>query len=590
MFQAIAERIPFTRRARLAREYEPVAVSQHADVTRVQSALRAAEGGDTRELFALYRDIVAGDSHIQSEFNKRKLAMLSQPMAVLPFDKQRAEDVTAALAVTQMVSECENWTDGIVHLLDGVMWPLAVAEKIYAPAEPGVQRPVPVQYRLKRIEPVNPALFCFRKDYNRKPTPEQWEPELKFWSTDEDGKLVWMMDRAYYAERERHIVHRGHLLIGAPDNWGGPMRAVLFWWLLGVLGRDWFARAMERFGVPFPVGHTDSKDPQAIKLLEDAFSLSTKIGGLVVDSATQVELKEIALSGLADAHERFLAVCNREKSKLIVGQELSATAAATGMGSGVANLQANVREDIRVFDQMRTGETLRGQVFGPWLRLNGIAGNPPKAVWGGLSDADAKTLGELLELLNRAGWEPADSAIPTLQERIGFEIQRKAPQMAQMESPGGAEARMGEGEKGLSGENEGIKDSREDAKTPMEEEEDSRHAKAEGLSARVRGRIRLLSAQGKMAESMGVPAGWLNPMRDFLEELQAKAADRSLSDEDLVGFLEEAVKRVPELFGKMDVEALAKVIEAGMGEAVMSEVRRGIRKNGDAVESVPTKI
>jgi len=43
-------------------------------------------------------------------------------------------------------------------------------------------------------------------------------------------------------------------------------------------------------------------------------------------------------------------------------------------------------------------------------------------------------------------------------------------------------------------------------------------------------------------------------------------------------FLEEGIKRVPELFAKMEVDDLAKVLEAGMGEAVMDEVRRGLRK------------
>jgi uncharacterized membrane protein len=40
----------------------------------------------------------------------------------------------------------------------------------------------------------------------------------------------------------------------------------------------------------------------------------------------------------------------------------------------------------------------------------------------------------------------------------------------------------------------------------------------------------------------------------------------------------EAIKRVPELFKEMDVDELAKVLETGMGDAVLQEVRRGMRQ------------
>lgn len=449
LFQAIAEALalPTMRKAKVALQYETANLSSNATVSSIQSALRSAEGGETRELFGLYRDLTAGGSHIQAELNKRKLAVLAQPMSVLPADKGKREDMEAAAAVTQMIAGCENWMDGLTHLLDSCLWPVAVVEKIFAPSAEGqVASGAPrLRYGLRRLEVVNPAVLCFRRPYgaqweprntrntqNEEPAKagapgEEWESDLRFYSTDAEGRINWSYDATYGAERSRHIIHRGHLLVGLRDCWGGPMRAVVFWWLLGTLGRDWFARGMERWGMPVPVGHTDAKDPQAVELLQSAFSLSTKIGGLVVDHDTQIELKEIAAAGLADAHERFLNVCNREISKLIVGQELSSTAQPTGLGSGVANLQSDVREDIRMFDQIKLGETLRQQLFEPFLRINGLRGAAPKPVWGGLSDEDAKTLAELLDILARAGWEPTDEAVPTISERLGFPVQRKAP-------------------------------------------------------------------------------------------------------------------------------------------------------------------
>jgi hypothetical protein len=589
LFSKVAETIGavFHRKARIAMESEMPNLSGNATVSSIQSALRAAEGGETRELFGLYRDLTAGGSHIQAEFNKRKLAMLAQPKSVLPADKAKAEDVKAAAAVTQMIADCENWNDGITHLLDSCLWPVAVVEKIFRPVEPGEPAAVlGLKFTLKRLEIVNPTLLCFRKPYQsgwraagKMPaspsgvvTADAWEPDLRFWTTDEEGRILFDYERTYSADRVRHVVHRGHLLVGMRDCWGGPMRAIVFWWLLSVLARDWFGRGMERWGSPFPVGRTDAKNPAAVDMLREAFSLSTKVGGLVVDHETQVELKEIAASGMADAYEKFLNVCNREISKVIVGQTASAEAQSTGLGSSVGDLHSDVRQDIRMFDQMRMGDTLKSQLFRQCLAVNGIQANVPDIVWGGLSDEDAKALAEVLNILSTAGFEPTDEAIPTLSERLGFEIQRKAPPPTPLS--------FGE-----------VRSSKFEVRSEEDEEDKGQKADPETeklmvtLPPRVRGHLALLSQQGRMADALGVPATWLNPLRDFLEEIQVKASDKSLSEQDLMQFLDEAIKRVPELFKDMDLDELAKVMEAGMGESVLQEVRRQVRSSKSEVRS-----
>lgn len=539
-------------------------VARSATVATVQSAITAAEAGDTRQLFGLYRDLTVGGSHIQCEMGKRKMAVLSQPHSIQPADKENADDVAAALAVEQMIADCENWTDGIGHLLDGTMWPLAAVEKIFRPsgeAMPGKPR---LMYTLGRLHLVNPALFCFKQPYVQRSTEsratetgEQWEPELRFYSTDENGAINWSYDSAYPAERPRHIIHRGHLLVGVRDNWGGPMRSIVFWWLLSVLGRDWFARAMERYGSPFPVAKTDGSNQDAVNFLKEALSLSTKVGGLVVDNDTQVELIEAMTSGMADAHEKFLGVCNREISKVIVGQELSSTAQPTGLGSGVAKLQGEVREDIRAFDQIKLAETLHRQLFDPFLRMNGLNGRV-KIVWGGLSADEAEGTATMLQTLANAGLEPTDEAIPTISERVGFQLQRKAPPEPQA-MPGAGGGAFG---RGLS----------------------PQFAKSwPDLNGVGIGGLKTFAAQG-LAAGLGVPVAWLAPLRKHLADIEAKARDKSVSDADLLEFLQAGNDRLPELFGTMDLDGLARVFEIGMGAAIIDGVRAGYRAKPELLD------
>jgi hypothetical protein len=79
------------------------------------------------------------------------------------------------------------------------------------------------------------------------------------------------------------------------------------------------------------------------------------------------------------------------------------------------------------------------------------------------------------------------------------------------------------------------------------------------------------------ADVLGVPDSWLRPVRDLLAEIEAKAADKNLSDAELLAYLEDAQRRLPELFGEMDVTAFAEVLEAGMGAAAVEGVRDAIR-------------
>lgn len=561
------------RKSRVGLRDQPFNLSASATAASIQAAIRLAEAGDTKQLFTLYRDSLLGDTHIQSEFGKRKMAVLSQPHAIQPFEKGDKDDEMAAEAVRGMIAHCKEWTDGLITLMDASLWPVTVVEKVFGPAPapaPGKPR---LQYALEKLQPVHPVLLCFREPVRRKldepkapaDAPERWESALRIYSTDGDGRINWQSEAAYPADPAMHIVHRGHLLVGQPDNFGGPFRAILFWWFLRSVGREWFARLMERYGSPFPVGKVDASNQEAVTWLQEAFSLSTKIGGLVVDEDTQIDLIQAAVQGGADAHERFQSVCNREISRAIVGQELSSTAQATGLGSGVAKLQGTVRDDIEAFDKLKLGETLRCQLFAHFLTINGLVGRPPKIVWGGTSSEESQALANVIETLNRGGLEPTDEAIPTISERVGFQIQRKA-------APAEA-AYLPPGQSPIPADNQPEE---LDADDPSDVDPEDKS----DLTDRVKRMLRVdtFSAQRVMSDELGVPTAWLDPVRQALAEMEAKLKDASLSDEDLIKFLEQATQRLPELFAKMDKASLARILESGMGGATLASLREGLAR------------
>jgi hypothetical protein len=234
----------------------------------------------------------------------------------------------------------------------------------------------------------------------------------------------------------RFITHRGHLL-SAADFWGGPMRSILFWWLLRSMSRDWWARFLERFGAPFLVGKYDQSDDASRMILTQAFNAATRIFGLVVSNETEIELIQAAAGQTGEAYEKFHDRCNDEISKLIVGQTGSSNMKSTGLGSGVSKQHEGVRQDIRQFDSKILGETLRDQLFKPLLWINGFTGKAPHAFWGGMSPEDQAALGTLLSNLATAQIEPTDDGLDTLGEQLGFPLQRMATPAPMHGLPGG---------------------------------------------------------------------------------------------------------------------------------------------------------
>jgi phage gp29-like protein len=383
------------------------------DADRLSSIIAASENGFSDELFRLARAAILTDSHIQAELFKRKNAVLGDPISVQPWDPEDASDKEAADAVEALFAAVPDWQDALGHLLDAVLWPVSLAEKVYGPADPA--RPeLGRRTALLALHPVPYRLLAWDEDGNPTVAP-----------SDDAFARSQGFSVSPPLDRERYVLHRGHLLT-APDRYGGPLRAVLWLWLLSSMSLTWWARHLERYGSPFIVGrYDDSGSDRDRNVLEAAISYANQLGGLVVSAGTSVELHEAATAG-TDGFERFRAACRAEISRLILGQTLSSTATPTGIGQGASEIQNEVRQDIRRFDGRRLAATLREQIALPWLRLNGYTGRAPTITFAEDTSEETARTAEVLGKLSAAGLEPTDDALPEISERIGFAIQRKA--------------------------------------------------------------------------------------------------------------------------------------------------------------------
>lgn len=386
---------------------EPPAAAHHLSVDRVHAALRQAEQGDTLELFAIYRDIRLGHAHLQTLINQRKLAVLTKALTIVPEDPKNPVDVKAA-ELAQILTKTKGWIqEAMNHLLNGHLYPVAVLEQTYKPA---------------------PAASGLRY------VPQCWKPvpyRLLDWT---EGKLmIWDAEPITGSrtatkkepEEMRHIIHRGHLLSDIPDQWGGPLRAALFWWLFATQDRDWWIRFLDRFGAPFLVAKYDSKDAKTKASLTSAFSQATRLFGLVVSRETDIEVTDVSTNSHGDAFKVFQDYANAELSKLILGQTMTVTAQAGGLGGAQAEVQDAARGDIETWDLTTLAETVNTQIIAPFLRINGIPGNAAMQVaTDNAKDLEGKT--KFIEAISKVGLEPTDEAVEALSRSSGVQLQRTA--------------------------------------------------------------------------------------------------------------------------------------------------------------------
>lgn len=398
--------IPTSRRTVLTSLAEPMALAHSLSADRLHGILRAAESGECEQLFAVYREL-RFHAHFQAVFNQRKLAALTKALAIVASDEKKTDDVAAQEACLALTQSPGWLAIAMNHLLNGHLYPLAVLEQVYAVNHtgrwPGV-RFIPVQWL-----PVPYRLLDWTAG------------NLQVW--DAEPKLGHRLGTRFVPQAPQFVVHRGHLLTDIPDNWGGPMRAALFWWLFAVMDRDWWVRFLDRFGAPFIVGRYDAADEASKTLLAKAFAAATRLFGLVVSRETEIQVHAVATASHGEAFEKMQVFANGELSKLVLGQTMTTSAAPGGIGGTQANVQESVRGDIEAWDITALAETVNRDIIAPFLRFNGLAGNAELKITTA-TGAEMQSQAAFLTAASQAGLEPTDAGIAQLSKSSGIPLQR----------------------------------------------------------------------------------------------------------------------------------------------------------------------
>ena len=479
----LAKFLPEHIMGRLAGLGDPPRFSLGLSNSEITAALLVAERGDVYRAWALIRDMFSRNAHLQAEVGKRIMAFIGQKEQILPFNPNNKDDVAAAETCEDLQAACENWIDGLTHLALGHVWPVSGAEKIYEPVDENTARMFrhPVKWRLKKLHPIPWPLYNYRisyynvngrgsgsnmltnnmladgaaPPYDSSPllnnplypggksnsalfwNPDDWHADLRFYSTLPSGLIDWSMNTCYRPDPMRHVLHKaGIATTSMRENWCGALAPLLFWHLLMMNARDGFGRAMERYGSPFAVAYANMNNKNIVDELIKDFQRATNMGALLVPHGTKVELQQAMYSGMADGWSKLISLCKTEITTAVLGQTLSTEAKGTGMGSGVSDLQGEVRDDWRECDELQFGTMELQQIYEPFLRINGLKGRIRSPLRGGLSMAGKSALGKMWASFATAGIFPDPDEESNISRQVGTKVKIYGPeQMAKIQKP-----------------------------------------------------------------------------------------------------------------------------------------------------------
>jgi phage gp29-like protein len=196
-------------------------------------------------------------------------------------------------------------------------------------------------------------------------------------------------------------------------------------WLLSTVGRDWWAKAMQRYGKPFPVISVDGNNAQLLLTVKQFLLEADDIGGLILPEKGTATWSPAMTAGIADAHKSWQDFCQGEVSKMLVGQTQSAKPSGGGLNDGQADQAEAVRGDIKSHDGIHINLALQNQLFRQILDLNGYYTLPtPRASFGAMTPKAFKEWAGGVSELNKAGIRPTEFAVAVMSEKSGIQLER----------------------------------------------------------------------------------------------------------------------------------------------------------------------
>lgn len=300
---------------------------------RLSALLQEAEQGHLQAQADLGDDMEERDAHLHAELGKRRRALLG-------VDRQISPPIDATAGEKRA-------SDFVAKVVDG----LDIDELILSLGDAILKGYAAVELDWEKVgENRIPTFTLQPQRWFQLPPDNPYSNDLRLRDNTVEGEELipggWLV--------HIHRARPGYLARAA-------LVRVLSWPYLfrNYSARD-FAEFLEIYGLPIITGRypPGASNTERSTLLKAVTSIGHAARG-ILPQGMDIEINDAASAGAAgDPFGRMMDWAERSESKAILGQTLSAEAKATGMGSGVADLHAEVRDDILRSDARQIGHTL----------------------------------------------------------------------------------------------------------------------------------------------------------------------------------------------------------------------------------------
>ncbi|HRA60478.1 MAG TPA: DUF935 family protein [Bacteroidia bacterium] len=314
------------------------------DIDSWRNAIKAAESIFAPRrvlLYDLYSEILL-DGHLTAVIEKRKLSVSNTPLHFVQEGKVNQQ-------ITNMIAT-ENFLVLLGYILESKMWGHSLIELSF---EDGIL--VPQLIPRKHVVPEKGIILRNQNDV---------------------GGVSF-----------RELPYQNYTLeVGEKDSLGLLMKAAQYViYKRGGFG-DW-AQYCELFGMPFRVAKYDGYDEKTRTDLENALKAAGSAAYIVIPKEADLNFIQNNTSGSSILYDMLIDTCNKELSKLILGQTMTTEA---GGALAQAKVHQEVEKEIHYADKLFVKNILNDRLI-PLLQVHGFNVDGGKFIFQEKENIDKKT-------------------------------------------------------------------------------------------------------------------------------------------------------------------------------------------------------
>lgn len=342
---------------------------------------------DPERYLTLAEEMEEREGHYYSVLSTRRLGVESVPVQVEAASDDKHDIRIADFVRELMRLDCVEETRS--DLLDGLGKSFSVCEIVWDRSGR--------QWMPERIEHRDPRWFVF---------DQATQTELRL--RDQEAPTTGLALKPY-----KYIIHRPKLKCGLQVR-NGLARIAAFSWICKAYAlKDWLAFA-EVFGMPVRIGrYPRNASPKDIQILRRAVANIGTDAACVIPESMNIEFQQAGnMSGASDVFKELCNYLDRQISKIVLGQTMTADAQSAGLGSRNADVHNEVRGDIRDADGRQLAITYKRDLVRAAVDLNfGPQRHYPRLIIQKPDAEDLKQLTDSLKVLVPMGMRVSQSEI-----------------------------------------------------------------------------------------------------------------------------------------------------------------------------------